>query len=112
MTQPTPTQYSRDVAVTAIRDFYVFLTCLPRTRPSDIRDAPVAGWPALGNLGKTAAVNDLIRHLPYIASSGEGNDKIAPETSVIRYNGSATRWSLERGASFRVPVRYLRTWWC
>lgn len=98
----TPTLYSRDAAIATIRDFYLFLTNLPRISPSDIKKAPETGWPELDNatlakLGKNDTVNDLIRHLPYISSSGEGNNKIAPETSVIQYSGPDTRWSLDKG---------------
>lgn len=98
----TPTPYSRNAAVAAILDFYLFLTSLPRITPSDIKEAPETGWPeldaaTLSKLGKNETVNDLIRHLPYISSSGEGNDKIAPETSLIQYNGSSTHWSLDKG---------------
>ncbi|KAJ9156782.1 hypothetical protein NKR19_g4209 [Coniochaeta hoffmannii] len=95
--------YSRDAAVASIQDFYLFLTRLPCLSPSDIKSAPPPGWPELtdsflGALGKTPVVNDLIRHLPYISSDGESNVQIAPETSVIRWDGPDVRWSVEKGA--------------
>lgn len=96
MPDPTPA-YSREATVAAIHDFYLFLTRLPGLNPSDIISAPESGFPELtdaflSKLGKNSLVNDLIRHLPYIA----GNNKIAPETSAIQYNGPDTLWSLDR----------------
>jgi hypothetical protein len=95
--------YSRDAAIAAIHDFYLFLTRLPSLSASDIKSAPPSGWPELtgsflSEMGKTEAVNDLIRHLPYITSDGGGNAQVAPETSVIRWNGADVRWSVEKGA--------------
>ncbi|KAB5583470.1 hypothetical protein GE09DRAFT_302667 [Coniochaeta sp. 2T2.1] len=104
MTSATPApRYNRAVAIAAISDFYHFLTHLPRLSESDIIDAPAAGWPELTDaflapLAKSQAVNDLIRHLPYISDGEERNSQIAPEgTSVVRYNGPDVRWSIEKG---------------
>jgi hypothetical protein len=100
----TPTDpYSRDATIALVQDFYLFLTRLPRLSPSDIKSAPPSGWPELadsflGALGKTPVVNELIRHLPYISTDGQGNAQIAPETSVIRWDGPDVRWSVKKGA--------------
>ncbi|MCJ1262695.1 hypothetical protein MMC22_002565 [Lobaria immixta] len=105
MTEPN-SPYSRDVAATAIRSFYVFLAHnLPRPdheTPSIILDPPADGWPdldatTLAPLGKTAVVTDLLRHLPYLNADGAGSDLVGPYTRAIRYNGPDTRWSLDRG---------------
>lgn len=109
MTEPVG-PYSRDVAVTAIRSLYVFLAHqLPRlddgVPPSSVIDEPPpTGWPdladaeALAPLGKTAAVIDLLRHLPYLAPDDDsGSDLLGPDTRAIRYDGPEARWCFDRG---------------
>lgn len=94
--------YNRDQTVAAIRSFYTFLAALPRLSADDILYPPEQGWPTLtdaylASLGKTPAVYDLLRHLPYIRPNGCNNQQIAPATTAISYNDSTTRWTLERG---------------
>lgn len=111
--------YSRSATVTAIRAFYEFvITTLPRLEnPASaaaniIRDPPADGWPdideaMLAPLGKNAVVFDLLRHLPYLASDGEGIDVVGPErTRPIRYNGPDVRWCFERGIINGLLVPY------
>lgn len=94
--------YSRQATVAALRSFYDFLATLPRLSADAVVDAPPSGWPALtddflAQLGpKTAAVHDLLRHVPIIAAGtdgddgdddgGEGNALIAPATMAIRWD--------------------------
>lgn len=103
--------YSRQGTVAALRSFYDFLATLPRLSADAIIDAPPSGWPALtddllAKLGpKTAAVHDLLRHVPIITAGpnddggGEGNALIAPATMAIRWdNGDGLLgWALGRG---------------
>lgn len=103
--------YSRQATVAALRSFYDFLATLPRLSADAIVNAPPSGWPALtedflAQLGlKTAAVHDLLRHVPIIAAGpndddgGEGNALIAPATMAIRWdNGDGfLGWALGRG---------------
>lgn len=113
LTSPTSpiSSYSRDLAIAAIRSFYIFITNrLPRLDHDVdedgiqvIREPPSTGWPeleaddALAPLGKSATVIDLLRHLPYLADDDAGSDLIGPDTRAIRYNGSDVRWCLDRG---------------
>lgn len=94
--------YSRDKTTTAVCDFYTFLSTLPRLSADDILDPPEEGWHDLTDeylapLGKNTAVRSLLRHLPVIRNDDQGNDQIAPMTTAIRYDGSVTRWALDRG---------------
>ncbi|CAK7210823.1 hypothetical protein SBRCBS47491_000908 [Sporothrix bragantina] len=97
--------YDRDATVAAVRDFYDFLTRIPRWSAGDFEDAPPGGWPELTDeylspLGKDAIVCDLLRHLPYLSpkeSDESDGDKsmVAPETHVLDYNSRNTRWWFE-----------------
>ncbi|KAK8043402.1 hypothetical protein PG993_005832 [Apiospora rasikravindrae] len=94
--------YNRDRATAAVRSFYVFLATLPRLSAEDIVNPPEEGWldltdDYLAPLGKSPAVRDLLRHLPYIRSNGEGNSQVAPMTDAVDYGDSATRWTFNRG---------------
>ncbi len=115
-----PYTYDRDCVVAAVRDFYNFLSRIPRWTAADFWDAPPGGWreltdEALAPLGKTAAVNDLLRHLPYvmpvrepgddidedgISGAGSSGDKmcVAPETQAIDYPHRYTLDALAEGS--------------
>ncbi|KAF1968895.1 hypothetical protein BU23DRAFT_654985 [Bimuria novae-zelandiae CBS 107.79] len=69
--------YSRDECIAAIRDYYTFLTTMFMDS-AFIIEPPQDGWPnitpeATQGLGKTDAVIDLLRHLPYIVSKPYSN---------------------------------------
>jgi hypothetical protein len=94
--------YSRDATVATVTAFYEFLTRLPRLPVSQIRRAPAEGWPELSGaylapLGKSPAVLDLLRHLPYIANDGNGCAQIAPWTQVISYSERTVKWVFDTG---------------
>lgn len=73
--------YSRDACITAIRDYYEFLTQM-YLNPSQVISPPDGGWPSIANpapgvlegLGKTDDVISLLAHLPYIANPGDWNN--------------------------------------
>ena len=115
--------YDRDRVVAVVRDFYAFLTLIPRWTAGDFRDAPAGGWPELTDkarspLCKDATVCDLLRHLPYLMpvseSEGDNTDNddsvdhlwgagtcgdksmILPETCTIDYPGVYTLQSLAK----------------
>jgi hypothetical protein len=95
-------QYSQEATVTAILDFYKYLSSIGAIPDSAILTPPASGWPdvnstTLSGLGKTEEVIDLLRHLPYISQDLDGNRKIAYKTSTIQYNDKADiRWVLDR----------------
>lgn len=69
--------YSRDECIAAIRDYYTFLTTMFMDS-AFIIEPPQDGWPnitteATQGLGKTDAVIDLLRHLPYIVDKPYSN---------------------------------------
>jgi hypothetical protein len=62
--------YSREVCITAVRDYYRFLTKM-YLGESSIIEPPEEGWPTitadlLQDMGKTDEVLALLCHLPYI----------------------------------------------
>ncbi|SMR47981.1 unnamed protein product [Zymoseptoria tritici ST99CH_3D1] len=62
--------YSREAVISAVRDYYTFLTKMYLDR-SDIMEPPQGGWPEITRdsmraLGKTDEVIELLRHLPYL----------------------------------------------
>ncbi|KAK8040828.1 hypothetical protein PG994_013835 [Apiospora phragmitis] len=94
--------YTHNNSITAVRSFYHFLATLPRLSTEDIVNPLNEGWPDLTDayiapLGKNAAVCDLLRHLPYIRSNGQGNDQVVLMTRATNYYDSATRWTFDRG---------------
>ncbi|KAL1909660.1 hypothetical protein Sste5344_004508 [Sporothrix stenoceras] len=114
--------YDRDRVVAAVREFYAFLTRIPRWTAGDFQDAPSCGWPELTDevlspLGKDETVRDLLRHLPYLmpsrdseanADDGKNQDHlwgagtcgdksmIAPETHTNDYPNTQTLHMLAR----------------
>jgi hypothetical protein len=78
--------------VDAVRNYYTFLAEDLGAILSDcIIDAPDGGWPSitqssLAGLGKTDAVIELLRHLPYIEVSKYHNTQITFSTIAINYN--------------------------
>ncbi len=72
-------KYSRDECISALRDYYDFLTKLYLNK-SSIIEPPKEGWPSitpesLQGLGKTNEVIALLRHLPYIQRPLDDRDK-------------------------------------
>ncbi|KAI5920303.1 hypothetical protein F4810DRAFT_440493 [Camillea tinctor] len=73
--------YSRDACITAVRDYYEFLTKV-YLKESQIIEPPEGGWPSIVNadpsvlesLGKTDEVISLLAHLPYLRHPGNWND--------------------------------------
>lgn len=76
--------YSRDETISAVRQFYTFLTKMYLDE-SDILEPPEGGWPHMDNLrclGKTDEVIDLLRRLPYLRSKyPEADDGTTPEVA-------------------------------
>lgn len=67
--------YSREACVTAVRDYYSFLTKM-YLKKSYVVEPPEGGWPSitpecLRDLGKTDEVIALLRQLPYIQAPYE-----------------------------------------
>ncbi|KAH0365600.1 hypothetical protein KCU65_g5971, partial [Aureobasidium melanogenum] len=84
-------KYDRNVAVEAIGSYYKFLATIPAIQASDILEPPTGGWPSittesLAALGKDEVVVDLLRHLPYIGHTHDGNKNISYDTAVINYS--------------------------
>ncbi|KAF3040115.1 hypothetical protein E8E12_007859 [Didymella heteroderae] len=74
--------FDRDGTVAIIRDYYHFLTKMYLDE-SQIVEPPPGGWPnitpeTMRPLGKTDVVVDLLRHLPYVKSSGDDGPRVAP----------------------------------
>jgi hypothetical protein len=64
---------------TALRDFYTFLKTIPWLPANDILEPPGGGWPNItpenfAPLKKSAAVIQLLKHLPYIRMDGPSQD--------------------------------------
>ncbi|KAK7990526.1 hypothetical protein PG990_014806 [Apiospora arundinis] len=73
--------YSRDETISAVRQFYTFLSKM-YIDESDILEPPEGGWPHVENLrcmGKTDEVYELLRHLPYLRNKHpEAEDGTTP----------------------------------
>lgn len=70
--------YSREATIAALKDYFLFLTEL-YLDPEQVAFSPKEGWEEITitnmrPLGKTDEVIQLLRHLPYIKSSGLGHD--------------------------------------
>jgi hypothetical protein len=65
-------KYSRQNTISAVRDYYLFLTNLYLDE-SSIIEPPPNGWPSISRfsptLNKTQEVTNLLRELPYIKST-------------------------------------------
>lgn len=75
MSQPMAYQFDESECITAISDYYDFLTSLYLDE-SCILKPPPRGWPnitpaTMHGLGKSDNVINLLRHLPYIRNDGE-----------------------------------------
>ncbi|PGG99157.1 hypothetical protein GX51_06416 [Blastomyces parvus] len=63
--------YSHDACIAVVRDYYSFLTKMYLDE-AEVIEPPDGGWPSLAttavaeDLGKTATVVSLLRHIPYI----------------------------------------------
>jgi hypothetical protein len=75
MPQLNQVRYSREVCVTAVRDYYNFLM---KMYPSDseVIEPPEGGWPSitaenLAGMNKTNKVITLLRELPYIRETSD-----------------------------------------
>jgi hypothetical protein len=71
--------YSRDSCITAIRDYYQFLTKM-YLDDSLVIEPPEGGWPAitaenLAGMNKTDEVISLLRQLPYIKEANNHNEQ-------------------------------------
>lgn len=82
--------FSRIETVDVITSHYKFLTThLPHLEPSHLRLPPSTGWlginsNSLSRLNKSAAVIDLLRHLPYISQQA-CNSSFAQNVKVIDF---------------------------
>lgn len=91
--------YSRDETVKAILTFYQQLIKHPYLDESALKIPPANGWDtidteALRALGKTGAVIDLLRHLPYLDGRSDGY-LIAYETFPVDFTISSTAMTEE-----------------
>jgi hypothetical protein len=70
--------YSREETITAVRDYYIFLTKL-YLNETEVIEPPEDGWPSINSenlhdLGKSSEVIALLRHLPYIRRRHDGRE--------------------------------------
>ena len=85
--------YDQDLIVRELTSLYQLLTRV-HIAPSELLLPPDGGWPALTPqylrpMGKTARVNELIRHLPYIRREQYDNKTtIWRESACIDYRGA------------------------
>ncbi|KAK8006999.1 hypothetical protein PG989_000989 [Apiospora arundinis] len=90
--------YSRDETISAVRQFYTFLSKM-YIDESDILEPPEGGWPHVENLrcmGKTDEVYELLRHLPYLRNKHpEAEDGttpcVAPPVPLHQLGGAGTK---------------------
>jgi hypothetical protein len=98
--------YSRDETVKAILGFYQHLIKHPYLDESALLIPPPSGWDtideeALRAIGKTDAVIDLLRHLPYPCGKGDGY-MIAYETRPVDFTYSSMA-VMERVPEYPIP---------
>ncbi|EER42739.1 conserved hypothetical protein [Histoplasma capsulatum var. duboisii H88] len=91
---PEPSGYSRDETVSVITEYYDFLVDRGLLPASAILRPPAGGWPelpedSLSSLGRTPAVNDLIRHLPFVKYRNIGGFEIYWLTIAVDYRTGA-----------------------
>lgn len=91
--------YSQHGTVEAILAFYQQLIKHPYLDESALKIPPASGWDtvdaeALRALGKTDAVIDLLRHLPYLDGRGDGY-LIAYETIPVDFTRTSTAMTEE-----------------
>ncbi|KAG9696265.1 hypothetical protein KCU95_g4395, partial [Aureobasidium melanogenum] len=91
--------YSQHGTVEAILAFYQQLIKHPYLDESALKIPPASGWDtvdaeALRALGKTDAVIDLLRHLPYLDGRGDGY-LIAFETIPVDFTETSTAMTEE-----------------
>lgn len=83
--------YSRGEIIAAIQDFYELLIKLPYIEPNALVLPPMEGWSGvdaqkLRDRGKTEAVIEFLRHLPYLRAPAPGRRwMIGPDTIMIAY---------------------------
>ncbi|EDN07656.1 hypothetical protein I7I51_04434 [Histoplasma capsulatum] len=87
---PEPSGYSRDETIAVITEYYDFLVDRGLLPASAILRPPADGWPelpedSLSRLGRTPAVNDLIRHLPFVKYRNIGGFEIYWLTTAVDY---------------------------
>ncbi|PGH29265.1 hypothetical protein GX50_07980 [[Emmonsia] crescens] len=87
---PEPSNYSRDETVAVITEYYDFLVDRGFLPASAVLYPPAGGWPelpedSLAMLGRTPAVNDLIRHLPFVKYRNIGGFEIYWLTTAVDY---------------------------
>ncbi|OAQ69777.1 hypothetical protein VFPPC_02361 [Pochonia chlamydosporia 170] len=94
MTPLSEITYSHDATVSAVRDYYTFLTKM-YLDDHLIKEPPEGGWisitaESMRGLGKTDQVISLLRHLPYIDSPGydDGPDAL-PHCTFADWHGRA-----------------------
>ena len=95
--------YDRDEIVTSLTSFYKFLT-YTHIPESALKLPPEGGWPELTDewlsfINKSSAVNDLIRHLPYIEHSRGNPYEICRRSYPIDFMGGEIREFRSRGVA-------------
>ncbi|KAK8052247.1 hypothetical protein PG993_003632 [Apiospora rasikravindrae] len=86
MSQLEDIHYLRDATISAVRQFYTFLSKM-YIDESDILEPPEGGWPHMDNLrcmGKTDEVVELLRRLPYLRNKdSEAEDGTTPAVAPL-----------------------------
>ncbi|USP81890.1 hypothetical protein yc1106_09164 [Curvularia clavata] len=88
-------EYSREEAITVIRDYYQFL-CTMYMDESMIQEPPEGGWTSIPDgwtdFDKTEEVLELLRHLPYLNFKVMG----APDCRFMNWHTGLTNWNGEK----------------
>ncbi|GKT46630.1 uncharacterized protein ColSpa_06811 [Colletotrichum spaethianum] len=81
--------YDRDALVLLVKRHYELLVDMGHLRPEALQAPPETGWPdaelnvdALRTLGRSEAVIDLLRHLPYPRAGPPGSDEATQDAMV------------------------------
>lgn len=110
--------YNPEAIKTALSTYYKALSKLPYVEEDDILYPPASGWPNitasnLEALGKNESVIELLKHLPYLRSSGtEKGYAIYFATFAMDYSGApfGEPMDVERAVDRLVPFLGADEW--